>query len=125
MSYGNCSIVLGEGMNLRTIFSWTGNKKFKVATKLDERLKLTCPVVQQIVNVENQNLCADLAKGYEEANGLYYDETNTVCSIQHCNKNGITVTGVLNSRISIMFEDKFYPRSKCPQVFRTKSSMDE
>ena len=90
----------------------TGDKKLIVATKLDEKLKLTCTVLRQIVNVQNQNMCVDLAKGYEDANGLHYDETNTVCSIQHCNKNSISVTGVPTARISIMFEDRLYPRSE-------------
>ena len=97
----------------------TGDKKFKVATKLDEKLKLTCTVLQQIVNIQHQNVCADLAKGHEDANGLHYDETNKVCSIQHCNKNSISVTGVPSARISIMFEDKFYPRSECTCFFFT------
>ena len=92
----------------------TGDKKFKVATKLDEKLKLTCTVLQQIVNIQHQNVCADLAKGHEDANGLHYDETNKVCSIQHCNKNNISTSALPTARISIMFEDKFYPRSKFP-----------
>ena len=94
-----------------------GDKKFKVATKLGDRLKLTCTVLRQIVNIQNQNQCADLAKGYEDANGLYFDATNKMCSIQHCNKNSISATGDLTARISIMFEEKFYPRSEYMYVF--------
>ena len=99
------------------IISWTGNRKFKVATKLNERLKLTCPVIQEIANVQSRGMCADLAKGYEDANGLYFDATNKMCSIQHCNKNSISATGDLTARISIMFEEKFYPRSEYMYVF--------
>ena len=93
------------------LFGLPDVKSFKKATELDAELRLNCKELGNVAKIDDQTKCASLGELFENANGLYFDETTSTCSIQQCTPDVyVRVIAEPSARISIMFESKFSPK---------------